>query len=558
MERQMIDDNYQRLLAVVQRANQVAAQDDLDTLLTHALNLFVEVAGAEAGTLYLYDPARDELIFKVVNGDESSRSLLGARMPASSGLAGAALRSGETLFVTDVTNDPRWDRRIGELAGLYLRSISCLPLSTAGRPVGVVQLFNTPVEADDTERRVLVQYLSTSIVSAIEKARLLDDARRREHRLNALVDIIARLTTTLDRDQLLARIMGHARDLLDVEATSIWQLDQDRGVLVPYVATGDHADTVRSLTVPIGQGIIGHVVATGERMLVADVSKDERHYHQIDQQSGFQTRSILCVPLRAPSIYLGPERGELQSTIIGGAQAINKRGGVFTGDDIALFETFAGQAATVLQLARLYSDTHMLLMGMIKALAGAVDARDRHNQQHSQRVSDFSVAIAEELGLNREDVYHVRIGSILHDIGKIGIPDAILDKPGRLTEEERIEMNSHPSKGYEIMSQEELRLLLRDELPALLEHHERLDGQGYPNHLRGGAISQIGRIVAVADVFDALTSDRPYRQGWDVERALAYLRERSGTEFDPECVVALTRARDNGTIATQRERASTC
>ena len=146
---------------------------------------------------------------------------------------------------------------------------------------------------------------------------------------------------------------------------------------------------------------------------------------------------------------------------------------------------------------------------MIKALAEAVDARDRHNRQHSQRVSDSSVAVAEELGLTRDEVYHVRLGSLLHDIGKIGVPDAILDKPGRLDDDELVEMRSHTTKGFDILSQQELRWLLRHELPALLEHHERLDGQGYPNHLTSEQISQIGRIVAVADVFDALTSDRP-------------------------------------------------
>lgn len=554
VEREMISGDFHRVITIVNRANQIAAGNDLDTLLDQALDLFVEVAQAEAGTLYLYDPAGDELVFKVVKGDPQSRGLLGARMPAGRGIVGAALRADQPIFVSDAAHDPRWERRLGELATLHLHTVYCLPLTAHARPVGVVQVFNLPKRATDEENLVLLQLLGTSIVGAIEKARLLDDAQRRERRLSALVDIIARLTTTLDRDELLTRIMTHARELLNVEATSIWQIDEEQGALMPYVATGAGGEEIKNITVPFGQGIIGHVVATGERVLVDDVSKDARHYHQADEQIGFRTRSILCVPLRAPGIYLGPERGELESSIIGGAQAINKRGGTFSTDDIALFETFSGQAATVLQLSRLYNETQSLLMGMIKALADAVDVRDRNNRQHSQRVSDFSVAIAEEMGLSREEIYHVKIGSILHDIGKIGIPDAILDKPGRLTDDERIEMNSHTTKGYEIMSQEELRRLLHEELPALLQHHERLDGHGYPNHLKGDAISRIARIVAVADVFDALTSDRPYREGWGVERTIGYLRERQGTEFDPVCVAALAQARNNGKIRTQRER----
>jgi putative nucleotidyltransferase with HDIG domain len=266
------------------------------------------------------------------------------------------------------------------------------------------------------------------------------------------------------------------------------------------------------------------------------------------------TRSILCVPLQAPSIQLGPERGMVESSFIGGAQALNKLGGPFSEDDIDLFKSFANLAATVLQLARLYTEAHELLMGMIKAMAAAVDARDRYNRQHSQRVSDYSVAIAREMGMPSEEVYHVRIGSLLHDIGKIGIPDAILDKPSRLNDDELSEMRSHTTKGYEIMSQEELRWLLREELPALLQHHERLDGQGYPQQISGEAITEIARIVAVADVFDALTSARPYKEPWTAERTIAYLSERAGTEFDPRAVAALARARSRGRIRTQAER----
>jgi putative nucleotidyltransferase with HDIG domain len=185
---------------------------------------------------------------------------------------------------------------------------------------------------------------------------------------------------------------------------------------------------------------------------------------------------------------------------------------------------------------------------MIKALAAAVDARDRYNRQHSQRVSDYSVAIARTLGMSSETVYHVRVGSLLHDIGKIGVPDAVLDKPGRLDDEELAEMRSHTVKGHAILSQQELRWLLRAELPALLQHHERLDGTGYPHAIGGDDISQIGRIVAVADVFDALTSARPYKEPWPADQAIAYLQERVGSEFDPQAVAALAQAFAEGQI----------
>lgn len=559
MEREL---DYRRVIDIVQQALQIAEDINLDSLLNRTLDLFVESSGAEAGTLYLYDSSRDELIFQEVHGDESSRGLIGKRIPASRGIAGAALREGHPLFIADVTSDPRWEARIGELAQLRLRTMYCLPLAVQQRPVGVVQVFNVAHESiDGDEELMMLRMLGNNMASVIEKARLLDEAQRRERRARALADIQARLTTTLDRKELLTLIMNYARDLLEVEATSVWELDEKQGptqrVLHSHVATGEHGDQIAGMTVPYGQGIIGHVVATGEAVLVEDVSKDDRHYQRVDQKSGFVTRSILCVPLQAPSIQLGAERGMVESTIIGGAQALNKIGGTFTADDVELFKSFANLAATVLQLSRLYAETNDLLMGMIKAFAAAVDSRDRYNKQHSQRVSDFSVAIAREIGMPSEEVYHVRIGSLLHDIGKIGIPDAILDKPSRLDDDELVEMRSHTSKGHSIMSQEELRWLLRAELPALLQHHERLDGKGYPQSISGEEITEIARIVAVADVFDALTSARPYKEAWSAERTITYLTERAGSEFDPRAVAALARARAKGRIHTQLEREHT-
>jgi HD-GYP domain-containing protein (c-di-GMP phosphodiesterase class II) len=542
-----------RLISILQRALQLAEGNNLGQLLAGTLDLFVEVSQAEAGTLYLYDAARDELIFKEVRGDESSRALINTRLSARRGLSGAALQAQQPMFVDDVRNDARWDSHTAAIAQLELRTVYCLPLLAQGRAVGVVQVFNLPSEAvnDEAELAVLAM-LGNNMATVIEKVRLLDEVQRRERRARALADIQARLTTTLDRHELLTQIMTYARDLLEVEATSVWELTEQQGagqpVLRSYVATGPHGEQVTGITVPYGQGIIGHVVATGRVMLVEDVTSDQRHYQQIDSASGFVTRSILCVPLQAPSIQLGPERGTIAASIIGGAQALNKREGTFSDEDVDLFTSFANLAATVLQLSRLYGETQDLLMGMIKALAAAVDARDRYNQQHSQRVSDVSVAVAQAMGLSSDEIYHVRLGSLLHDIGKIGIPDAVLDKPSRLSDDELTEMRSHTTKGYAIMSQQELRWLLRAELPALLQHHERLDGNGYPHGIAGESITRIARIVAVADVFDALTSARPYKAPWLPEQAIAYLQERAGSEFDPQVVAALAQAYAGGQI----------
>ncbi|WP_129628628.1 GAF and HD-GYP domain-containing protein [Candidatus Oscillochloris fontis] len=548
----------QQYVEVIQQANQIAASTELDALLDKMLGLIISITNAEAGTLYLYDAATHELVFKVVHGNAASERLVGLRLNADNGVAGQALKCAEPLFIQDVMNDPRWDRATGELTGMNLRTMYCVPLILRGQPVGVVQVFNLPPETcDDPDEVALIQLLCSRLVTEVEKTRMLEESQLRTRRQQALVEIISNLTSTLDSKTLLDRIMSHACDLLGVEATSIWLRDTVNGDLVLHMATGEHREYLQAIRVPAGQGIIGHVVATGETVVVNDVRSDQRFYRNVDDHSGFQTRAILCVPMRAPRIIVGGARGTVEEQVIGGAQAlnpINQR--AFSEDDISLFTSLASQAATVIRLARLYEETDKLFTRLIDAITGAIDLKDPYTRGHSQRVSDYSVAIAEELGLSQETIYRIRISSKLHDVGKIRIPDHILNKPDRLDEAEFSEMRQHPTYGLEFLQQNGLLEidLLRDSWQALAQHHERLDGHGYPNGLHGDQISLVGRIVAVADVFDAISSHRPYRAAMPIEKVFSILRAGAGAELDPTCVEALVRARANGKILTQDER----
>jgi putative nucleotidyltransferase with HDIG domain len=386
--------------------------------------------------------------------------------------------------------------------------------------------------------------------------RALSESQRRAERKDVLVRTFALLSSTLDRQQLLTLIMEQARALLDAEATSIFTIDKASGDLVPHVVTGSSTDALLSVRVPKGCGIVGLVASTGERVLVNDAQRDPRHYSGADQETGFVTRSILAVPMRTQTIRLGGERGDVEQEIVGVAEALNKRGdAAFDHEDAELLATLASQAATVLQLAALFEDLNKLFFGVIGAVSAAVDARDPYTQGHSLRVADFATAMAREMGLDAELIHQIRIGGILHDIGKIGVPDAILNKPGRLTDEEFALMRKHPEIGERIMRNvPQLGDVIGQVMRALLEHHERLDGGGYPHGLRDDKISVIGRIIGVADVFDALTSGRPYREALPAEEALRILQAGQGREFDPDCVAALVAAREHGTILVQHER----
>jgi HD-GYP domain-containing protein (c-di-GMP phosphodiesterase class II) len=533
-----------QLFQALARANQIASNTELDDLLSQMLDLIIQICGGNAGTLYLLDQQTNELVFEVVKGDETSHKLVGQRISSNTGIVGAAVQQNAPLVVEDLSKDPRWYRPEGSES--ILKNAISVPLLLRGEAMGVVQVFNfthKPLE--------MVQLLGNRMASEIEKAILLRASERRGERLEALVSIIAQISSTLDRDIILALIIESARHLLHVEACSLFLLDETSGDLILYIARDVHKTRLPPVRVPAGKGIIGYVVRTGETVLVEDADQDSRHFDEIDDISGICTKSILAVPLVSQTVILGSEAGTSESQIIGGLETLNKIDGHFTEEDAQLLRTLANQAATVLRIANLYADANELFLDTIKALVAAIDAKDPYTEGHSQRVSEFSVAVARELGMTPDLIRQIRIGSLLHDVGKIGITDSILLKPGPLTPEEWQVMKKHPAIGANIMGAVRK---LHEEIPALEEHHERMDGKGYPKGLKKEEISLIGRIVAVADVFDAVTSERPYRQGTRAEEALELLRQASGDHLDQRCVQGLIDAYHKGAIKTQRQR----
>lgn len=214
-------------------------------------------------------------------------------------------------------------------------------------------------------------------------------------------------------------------------------------------------------------------------------------------------------------------------------------------EDLLRARQIADQIAIALENVRLIEELNHLNLGTIRALANAVDAKSPWTSGHSLRVTNVALNIGRELGLSAAELEELQKGGFFHDIGKIGVPESILDKPGKLTDEEFATIRKHPEIGVEIISPIEA---YRKLIPIVLQHHEWFNGKGYPNGLAGDAISLPARILAVADVYDALISDRPYRQGWEFSRVMSYLEESSGTQFDPVVVQAVLRMSDRSTL----------
>jgi HD-GYP domain-containing protein (c-di-GMP phosphodiesterase class II) len=213
----------------------------------------------------------------------------------------------------------------------------------------------------------------------------------------------------------------------------------------------------------------------------------------------------------------------------------------FTADDLSLADALAANVSAGIECASLLRKQRDLFFETITILAQAVELRDECTGYHTRRVTQYSILLAEDLSLPHDELELLRIGTPLHDIGKIGIDDAILRKPDKLTPEEFDIMKQHPVKGAEII---ETVPDLHPILPIVRSHHERWDGGGYPDRLAGEEIARVARIVAVADAFDAMTSDRPYRRGLPVPVAFAEVEKQSGRQFDPECASAFLAIRE--------------
>jgi HD-GYP domain-containing protein (c-di-GMP phosphodiesterase class II) len=500
------DSSLKELIGILEQANRIASMTSLDDLLSQMLDLMIEISGGTNGTLYLLDEHAGELIFAVVRGNQDDLRLQGRRIKDNLGIVGFSVQIRQPVVIHDLASDPRWYREFHPDLASRLKNAITFPLLVQGKPIGAVQIFNF-VRAE----MELLQALGNRMASEVDKVMLLDKAKRSNLRLQTLVNILGQIATVLDREELLNLLTENASQLLEAESSSVFLVDDE---------TDEGA----------------HLLSKTYHHPLSSETMSEEAASQSKNEGVLRANSTAAVPLRARQITVGKERKVLKDRIIGNLMAYNKKQGTFDSEDTQLLEILASQASTVLQIATLYSQANGLFLDFIKVLAAAIDAKDPYTRGHSQRVSDISVAIALGLGVKSDLVNDIRIGSLLHDVGKIGVPDQVLGKTAQLTAEEFEQIKKHPGIGHQILYEVDL---LHNSLPAIIEHHERLDGSGYPFGLKSEQISLMGRIVAVADVFDALTTDRPYRKAMDRESVVEYLQQRIGNEFDGPCIVAL-------------------
>jgi len=355
-----------------------------------------------------------------------------------------------------------------------------------------------------------------------------------KHKLKTLVDVGHVINSSLGSNQVLEQVMDSLIALVQAERGFLVLLEEHGEPRVRIARGVDHVN-LEEQAFALSRTIVHRVIASGEPVLTTNAREDPRFGMEASIIS-YQLRSILCVPMK------------LRDEIIGVMFVDNREHtGRFEESDQEMLLAFADQAAMAIYNARLFDELQAAnadlesanaelqiayeatLQGWVRAL----DLRDRETEGHTQRVTALTQQLARKVGFNEEELVHIKHGALLHDIGKMGIPDGILLKPGGLTWKEREQMQQHPGLAYEMLSPIEF---LKPAIDIPYCHHEKWDGSGYPRGLRGDQIPFPARIFSIVDVWDALTSIRPYHLPMISTEARQLIREQSGVHFDPQIV----------------------
>lgn len=348
--------------------------------------------------------------------------------------------------------------------------------------------------------------------------------------LVSLVKISRSITALTDIDELLRVIAEETKNAIQADRCTVFLWDKDTDELWSKVALG--MDASQEIRFPADKGLAGYVVKTGESLNIVDAYNDERFNPEVDTKTGYRTKTILCMPIMNNN-----------REIIGAFQVLNKIDGVFTKNDEDLLIAIGGSASIALENAQLfdqqlqlYREQKLLFESFINTLATSIDARDKITAGHSTRVRQYASLLADALGMDIKEKSLLEKAAILHDIGKIGIRDSVLQKDGKLTDEEYKHIQEHVRITHNILNKIYMSPDFRIITEMACSHHEKWDGSGYYRHLKGEEITLGGRILAVADVFDAITSKRHYRDKMPIVNVLDILMKGAGSHFEKSLV----------------------
>jgi GAF domain-containing protein len=486
----------EQLKQILAMGNTLCMERNMEKMLPLMMKEISSLVDADRSTLFLVDWERRQLWTKFAEGMDSDRIHIGLKM----GLVGLCVLTKKIVNVAYAYNSPYFNAEIDEKTGFRTESVLCVPIFDQKQEIiGTLEFLNkrSGVFTKDDEEKVthFVDGISTYNYSQIP------DMKRLE------IDIRA------------------FRDELKCERCALFFLNRENGEIRSSFADGIEGwDILLNLNL----GIAGLVALTAEGIIIPDAYEDSRFDRSVDEQTGYRTRCLLCVPLKT-----------LSGEILGVIEVMNKKNGVFTTADMDHLKSLASYLSMFLENAILFNEQTRQFRSVLEVMAASIDAKDSLTAGHSSRVAQYTVGIASELGFSEDDIDALNVAALLHDYGKIGTDDRILKKRGRLTPEEYEHVKEHVVNTRNILNKMTFSRKFKT-VPLLAStHHERLDGSGYTDGLTAADIPFMARIIAVADVFESLTANRHYRNPLSVKDAFHILDQDTGTKYDSNVVRAL-------------------
>jgi response regulator RpfG family c-di-GMP phosphodiesterase len=487
------------------------------------LNESLQLTSTSHGSIWLYDHVSDKLVQRAASGMESG--LKHKSLSPMEGIIGYTFRTGKTYRSSELKND------ILLLEGERATMIPgygavCIPIQSTAGPVGVLAVI-VEKERQISEEIHLLAILAEITGNSIHRAQLYEQSQRQVRRLTSLRDIDSAIASSFDLRLTLNILMDQTVSHLNVDAVNIGLYHSELQSLTYLNGVGFTIPSPTRPQIRMGEGLAGQVLIRQQICHITNLQHAPEAANEIlIKREGFVT--YIGIPLIVKGQIKGVFEVFHRSTLSP------------TPDWMEFLHTLAGQAAIAIDSSQLFENLQRSNQELIQAYdttlegwARALELRDRETEGHTRRVTELTMRLARYIGVNDNEMVNIYRGVLLHDIGKMGVPDHILKKSGRLTEEEWAEMRKHPVYAYNLLSPISF---LRGVLDIPYCHHERWDGKGYPRGLKGEQIPLAARIFSVVDNWDALLSDRPYRKAWPLEKVKEYLRECAGTLLDPRIV----------------------
>lgn len=476
--------------------------------------------------LVLSHPGEDrmELVYLVEDGRPLYQKIGTRKSFQDGGLTGWVIENRQSFLTNNAKNNQLPAMLVVD--GKPIQSWMGTPLIVKGDAIGAISVQSYSIGAFTEEQLRMLEMLASQAAIAIDNARLLENSRRQIDRLSALHDIDMVINSSLDLRVTLNILLDQVIDKLSVDAAAVMLLNPGTQMLEFAAGRGFRTRTIEQYRLRMDESLSEQTAM--ERHLMQALNLDDmdtdQAYINLMQVEKFE--GYFSVPLVA--------KGQIKGVLdIFNRSPLNPDHEWFN-----FLETLGGQAAIAIDNTTLLEDLQRsnveLTLAYDTTLEGwsrALDLRDEETEGHTRRVTDLTVRIAFQLDVPEQEIIHIRRGTLLHDIGKMGIPDAILRKPGPLTDEEWVIMRNHPVIAAELLNP---ITFLQPAMDIPYCHHEKYDGSGYPRGLKGNQIPLAARIFALVDVWDALTSDRPYRKAWSEKKAMDYIKEQSGSHFDPQ------------------------